>query len=359
MLALVLLFIHAFAFAAWGLILAGIEVMQAVESRELRIRPVAIRLGRLLCLAVVPALLFLQMPTSGAEEGVTQVVANLSGYAEQGKLFGRLGVEVVRRLNSFLRVAEGFSPPLDWALGLLLWGAIAVGLVTGALRLDGRLWLAAALILLLVVVMPPSLFGVGHVDDRLPLILLCLLAAGLSAQPAARLAAPVTGILIGLFVVRTVLVGWGYHQAGTVYRDYLDQIAQVDTGALGAPILFDKELGRDRFSPKCEPLSPLLALQNGTAVPTFANPTQQPLTLSGPLKAAREALQQEGSTASLPSTDDRITLHQQALTRYFNAGFDTVVACDIDPAVPAPPGAEIEARGAQWALYVKRPVAAN
>ena len=33
-LGIVLLFIHAFAFAAWGLILAGIEVMQAVESRR-------------------------------------------------------------------------------------------------------------------------------------------------------------------------------------------------------------------------------------------------------------------------------------------------------------------------------------
>ena len=151
-------------------------------------------------------------------------------------------------------MAEGFSPPLDWALGLLLWGTIAAGLFTGALRLDRRLWLAAALMLVLVVVMPPSLFGVGHVDDRMPLILLCLLAAGLSAQPAARLAAPVTGILIGLFVARTLLVGWGYHQAGTVYRDYLDQIAKVDTGALGAPILFDRDLGRDRFRPKCEPL---------------------------------------------------------------------------------------------------------
>ena len=144
---------------------------------------------------------------------------------------GAWELRLAGRLNSFLRVAEGFSPPLDWALGLLLWGTIAVGLFTGALRLDRRLWLAVPLMLVLVVALPPSLFGVGHVDDRVPLILLCLLAAGLSAQPRARLAAPVTSLLIGLFVARTLLVGWGYHQAGTVYQDYLDQIAKVDTGA--------------------------------------------------------------------------------------------------------------------------------
>ena len=178
----------------------------------------------------------------------------------------------------------------------------------------------------------------------MPLILLCLLAAGLSAQPPARLAAPVASVLIGLFVARTLLVGWGYHQAGTVYQDYLDQIAKVDTGALGAPILFERDLGRDRFRPKCEPLSPLLALQNGTAVSTFANPTQQPLALSGPLQAARDKLRQEEATAS-PCADDRTTLYQQALTRYFDAGFDTVVACDVEPSVPAPPAPRSRAKG--------------
>ena len=52
-LGLVLLFVHAFAFAAWGLILAGIEVMQAVESRRVPAppagdpaRPVALPGGR-------------------------------------------------------------------------------------------------------------------------------------------------------------------------------------------------------------------------------------------------------------------------------------------------------------------------
>ena len=345
--AVVLLFVHAFAFATWGTILGTVELMFAAEAGQLRFRPLAIRGGRLLLLAVVPTLIFLQMPTAQAEEGVTQVITNLESYAERGRLLERVGVEIRRRIDSFLRVAEAFSPPLDLALGLLLWGTIAAGLITGALRLDRRLWIAAPLMLVLVAIMPPSLFGVGHVDDRIPLVLLCLLAAGLSWQARTRLATPVLAILLGLFVLRMLLVSWGYHQAGGVYRTYLARIARIDTGEIGAPVLFAKELGRDRFVPRCDPLGPLLALKNGTAVPTFANPTQQPLVLAGNLQAAQERLRH---APPLPS-DPVVPLQQQTLERYFAAGFDSIVTCDVTPPAPAPAGIELVAHEGQWTLY--------
>jgi hypothetical protein len=342
----VLIFVHAFAFAAWGLILGAVELMLAAEAGQLRLRPLAVRAGRLLLVAILPALLFLQMPTSRTEEGVTQVVANLGAYAEQGRLLKRIGVEIWRRIDSFLRVAEAFSPPLDLLLGLVLWGAIAAGLLSGALRLDPRLRFAAALMLVLVAIMPPNLFAVGHTDDRIPLVLLCLLAAGLSWQPKAPLATPVLATLVGLFVLRLLLVGWGYHQAGAVYRSYLEQIVRFNTGEIGAPVLFAENLGRDRFATRCEPLGPLLALRNGTAVPTFANPTQQPLTFAGDLKLARERMQ-----GAPPIVDPAASPQEQTLRRYFAAGFDTIVTCDVIPPPPPPTGVEILAHEGQWTLY--------
>ena len=296
---LVLFFVHAFAFAAWGLILGSVELMFAIETGQLRFRPLAVRTVRLLLLAVAPTLLFLQMPTSQAEEGVTQVVANLSNYAERGQLLERVGLEIWRRINSFLRVAEAFSPPLDWALGLVLWGSIATGLLSGALRLDRRLWLASALMLVLIVILPPDLFGVGHVDDRVPLILLCLLAAGLSWQAGSRFATPILAILVGLFVVRILLVSWGYHRAGQVYRSYLEQIAGINTGEIAAEVIFGKDRDRDRFVPRCEPLGPVLALRNSTAVPTFAIPTAQPLALAGKLEASLARMRSAPPTAEI------------------------------------------------------------
>ena len=49
---LVLFFVHAFAFAAWGLILGSVELMFAIETGQLRFRPLAVRTVRLLLLAV-------------------------------------------------------------------------------------------------------------------------------------------------------------------------------------------------------------------------------------------------------------------------------------------------------------------
>jgi hypothetical protein len=349
---LVLLFVHAFAFAVWGLILGAVELMLAADAGELRLRPLAVRAGRLLLLAVVPALLFLQMPTATSDEGVTQIGANLAGYAEHGQLLARIMTEIGRRLDSFLRVAEAFSPPLDWALGVLLWGTLAVGLVVGALRLDRRLWVAAALVFLLIGIMPPSLFSVGHTDDRMPLVLLCLLAAGLSWQPGARLADAVRAIILGLFVVRFLLLAWGYHQAGVGYRDYLARLATLDTGRIGAPILFDRDAGRDRFALRCEPLGPLLALQNRTAAPTFDNPTQQPITLAGDLAAAEARLR-----AAPPAAPHAPVGPSPAavVARYLAAGFDTVVTCTLAPPPPAPQGTVLLAQSPPWALYGRQP----
>ena len=347
---LVLIFVHAFAFAVWGLILGGVELMLAADAGELRLRPLAVRAGRLLLLAVVPALLFLQMPTATSSEGVTQIGANLAGYAAEGRLATRLATEVGRRLDSFLRVAEAFSPPLDRALGVVLWGTLAAGLVTGALRLDRRLWVAAALVFVLVGVMPPNLFGVGHTDDRMPLVLLCLLAAGLAWQPGARLAEPVRAAVLGLFVVRFLLVAWGYHQAGVGYRAYLAELARLDTGRIGAPILFDREAGRDRFALRCEPLGPLLALANGTAAPTFDNPTQQPIALTGALAAAEDRLR-----AAPPAASVEPPTAAQTVARYLDAGFDTVVTCSLAPPPAAPSGTALLAQSPPWAIYGRLP----
>lgn len=351
---IILLFVHAFAFGIWGILLGCVELMLAIEARATGLRPLAIRTSRLLSLAVVPALLFLQMPTSQAEGGATNVVSNLSRYAEQGGLGDRLLREVGTRVDTFLRVAEAFSPPLDRALGLLLWGLIAFGLVARALGLDRRLWIAVAFMCVLVILTPPSLFGVGHVSDRIPLILLALLAAGLFLRPDSRYASLLLRALVGLFVLRMLLISWGYYQAGRVYRDYLAQISAVDTGEIAAAALFAPELGRDRFSPKCEPLAPLLALRNATAVITFANPTQQPLDLSGALKEARDAWRDEPDPASSPKEGgmaDTGLSRQAKLRRYFDVGFDTVIACDPEPVIAAPPGTEILAQGGQWVLY--------
>jgi hypothetical protein len=186
----------------------------------------------------------------------------------------------------------------------------------------------------------------------MPLVLICLLAAGLAWQPGARLAGPVRALVFGLFLAHLLLVAWGYHRAGIGYRGYLAQIAQLDTGRIGAPILFDRDAGRDRFPLRCEPLGPLLALANGTAAPTFANPTQQPIALAGPLAAAEERLD-----ATPPAEAPRQP--GQSVALYFAAGFDSVVICSLKPPPQAPPGTALLAQSPPWAIYGRQPGAAG
>lgn len=348
---IVLLFVHALSFALWGLLLGAVELMLAIEAGKPRLGALAVRAGRLLSLAVVPSALFLQMDTVKAEHGVTVAFSNLFGYAERGQLGERLRDELWQRTDTFLRVAESFSPPLDRALGMLLWGTIAFGLLNGIIRLDRRIRLAAAMMLLLVAAMPPNLFGVGYVDDRIPLVLLTLLAAGLILQPVFWRARVLLWGLIGLFALRTALVGWGYYQVGDTYRDYLDQITQIDTGRIAASLIFSESNDPDIFSTTCKPLRFLLAIKNGTAVSTFANPTQQPLLIIGPLSDARSRIDhlEEAVRPHLPANGP--SQKQEAIERYFTAGFDTVVVCDEAPAVPAPVGTVILAHGYHWTLY--------
>ncbi len=346
-----LLFVHGLAFALWGLLLGTVELMRAREAGEWHWRGLAAlarRMLRLVALAVIPALLFTQMQTSDAEGGVTQALDNLAAHAAGGGALAEVFDEIGDRLDHSLRVADSTWPWIDRALGLVLWGGLAAGLFTGVLRLDRRLWLAAGLAALLIVVTPPNLFGVGYVDDRMPLLLLMVLAAGVSLRPAPdrtpdrtpdRAAQRLMLGLSGLMVLRLALVTTGWHADGQVYRGYLQALETAETGAMGVAALFDETGDRDAPRPRCKPLSFLMLLENDTAVATFANPTQQPLALAGPLRAARDA----------PGADPQD--RAQVLTALAGRGYDSIVACDARPPGPPPPGLTVLAAEPPWTLY--------
>lgn len=354
---LALIFVHGLSFALWGLMLGTVELMHAHAAGELRGGPglarrlgrVARRMARLAALAVLPALLFLQMETADAEGGVTRAFDNLAGAAAAGRLLPEIGDEILQRIDHTLRVADSGRPWIDRGLGLALWGGLAAALAGGALRLDRRLWLAAALAAALICALPPNLFGVGYLDDRMPLVLLALLAAG-SRLPAGGGAGGrrVVAGLAGLLALRLALVSLGWAADGQVYRGYLAALRETDTGRMGAAALFDGTGDRDAPGTTCKPLSFLMLLENGTAVSTFANPTQQPLALDGPLLAARGA---PDPVADAIRPGPRSPA--EALADLRADGFDSVVACGTG-AMPPPDGLVAVAAAPPWTLYRSR-----
>ncbi|QDY70964.1 hypothetical protein [Qingshengfaniella alkalisoli] len=353
LLGLSLFFVHGLAFALWGLLLGTVELALAIEARDLRPRALMRRVFRLVALAVVPALLFMQMPTAEVEGGVTQAFANLSAHAEAGRMWSEIANEIVQRIDNTLRVADSGWPIIDRLLGCLLWGGILAGLASGALGLDHKLRGAAILAVILAVVLPPNLFGVGYLDDRMPLVLLMLLAAGL-CPTAPAIAKYVTMSAAGLFGLRLVLVTIGWAQDGQVYRDYLHQIERIEPGQMAVPVYFGDTGHRDSPLTSCKPLSFLLLLYHGTAVPTFSFASQQPLMLDGPLAAATKLKLRtdDAPLGTVTSENDRadILRAQQA------AGFDTIVVCDPKPVSDAPPkGLRQLAAAGHWTIYRTTP----
>lgn len=349
--ALALFFVHGLAFALWGLMLGCVELALAWQAGDRRPRALLRRMARLASLALLPALLFTQMDTAAAEGGVTPALGNLAARAETGGVWPRIAAEIADRIDVTLRVADSGHPWTDRALGALLWAGLASAYAAGALRLDRRLWLACALAALLVVAMPPSMFGVGYLHDRAPLLLAALLLAGSVAAPGAWGRAAVLG-LAGLMALRAGLVTAGWAGDGQVYRAYLAALETHETGPLGAPVLLGQTGGREARTTPCKPLSFLMLLQNGTAVNTFAFASQQPIERDGPMAAAAAAL---SARARAQAAEGAAPAPAETLQAMAGIGFSALVVCSEGAPPPPPPGFAVAAAQAPWTLYLRQP----
>jgi hypothetical protein len=341
-LGLILFFIHGLAFALWGLLLSMVELSLALSTGNMGPGVLIRRAARLALIAVAPALLFIQTKTAGG--GVITPVTNLLAHAEQGTLWRRLGTEAYLRMDGILRVADSTWRNFDWGFGLVLWGLLIGGLLAGILQIDKRMKLAAALCGVLILIIPPNLFGVGHLSERIPLLMLALLAASLSlnpdAKPISRRAAVAS--IAGLLLVRNLMLTVGWYQDGKIYSAYLDALSRHDTRTLGAGVYIEDARDAWVFKPSCRPLS-FLMIFNGTAVPTFANPPQQPLRITGALTHVQSTVQKIVLEANhtLPS----------ALNALSNAKADTIVTCSTESFPPQVQGFEILAATEPWILY--------
>lgn len=348
--AVLILFVHGLTFALWGLMLGAVELAREVRLGGWAPRHLLVRMGRLALLAVVPALLFLQMPTAGSDDGVTVAFSNLSNHIAAGRGVAEVLDEIAQRIDGVLRVVEAGWPAFDLPIGATLWLLIAAGMATGALRLHPDLRLAAAGILALVAVMPPNLFGVGHLDERTPVVLLAVLAAGLSAEGGdGRARAAILACLALLLALRTVVVGVAWAESGARYTDFRVALGELDgKSRLGGSVFLDGTDAPGLVWPHCKPLVFLMYFDAGIIVPTFANPTQQPLAIRGPLANTRqrraEGLSDEGGL-------------RDKLAREAEAGIDFVVVCTDGPHGSAPESARLVAAEPPWALYELTPEA--
>ena len=352
LLGLVLIFVHALAFGLWGLLLGCVELALLFGNGFPTLKSLLLSGVRLLSVAVGPVLIFLSSRTAEAPQGVTEAVSNAGAYAARGGLTDRVIEEGLKRADLMLRVADSMNPMADRAIGLLLWALLLGGLLAGALRLAPVLRLAAALALLLVVVVPPNMFGSGYTNDRMPLLLLAVLVGGLALNGAHRLARPLTLALGALLTVHFALVVSSYVKAGVQFRDYMAQTASIDLGETAAPLHLGGS-GRAENLPVCSGLMPALTFTRLVAVPTFANPSQQPLALDGPLKDAVSARSLGAPRKERAKQRDvaDVSTRQERIAQTLSFGFGSVVTCDDAGPVPDTDLITRVASGPFWAVY--------
>lgn len=328
-LGLLIMVVHAFSFMVWGLLLACYELGRLGPERRDYIARLPLRWLRLAPVALPAFVFFLASETAGGGEPITTSIASLMGYAEAGQLWERLIQEMWNRAYSFLRVSESGVLPLDIALGLALWGVIAAVLLSGAMRLDRRIVPALILFALLVVLTPPRFFGVGVVDARIPLVLLCLFALALRPGAAERgRAAPV--FLAGLVVVKIGAMIYSYASLAPRYAEFVASAPALRPGAILAARLPLERVDREgrKF---CAPLAPVAGMMRSLGVPTFAIATQQPIRLTG---ALHEAIERQAGPDALA------------------AGFDYFIVCrGLEGVDYGPPLIE----GEGWRVYAREP----
>lgn len=293
----VLIFLtHGFAFALYGVLIGSLELGYVIGARNLDVRDLARRFAPIAAQAVVPAVLFTLSATSGSAGGVSNADRSIVHLVHAGSLLQRLVAIAVYRLETIVRVAEGPSVGADVVWMLALSGVLAFLFYTKRLTLVRAMWPALALGLLLVLIVPPTMFGVGYISDRIPLYVALLFVAGLSpAVPVdGRQIAGLTAVS-ALASIRLVSLALSWQSYARDYGDYKTVAAAIPPGSIVTDMMVGGVAHSSRAA-RCGMYGPLLVVGFHQAVPLFAHETQQPLRQIGMLAAGVAAIQTPAAT---------------------------------------------------------------
>ena len=290
--AVLIFFCHGFAFAMYGLTLALFEFGRWLREEPRELSSLLKGAAGVAVQAILPAFLFRMAPTSEAGRSTGEII---SAHAHATSLASRIGEFLVHQANAITRVANSPSLYLDLASFILIIGLLLWAWRKDILRLNPIAIPAIAVLCVLCLITPPTLFGVGKISDRVPLLTALIVTSSLSESvPAKPLRAWLVTCLAALFVVRLGTNIGGISRYDDDFRDFQFVARHAPrTEAIGMAIP-PASAARDRDGMRCEMYAPMMVALYGVPTPLFAFASQQPITLIGDLahKAAR------GPTAS-------------------------------------------------------------
>lgn len=333
LLATLIFFVHGLTFALYGVLVAMLEIGIWWQAPQRKVPALAGRLLPLLVQAVVPVLLFISAKTSQSRQGITNADDAIVRLASAGKLSARLWTLFQHRMVTIVRVAEGPSLAFDIA-ALAAMVVLLVLLIRRRRLVIARIAVPALLVFaLFVIIVPPAMFGIGYVADRMPLMLAMLFVGTLDlrrhhdAFEAAVLAGVATIVALRLASIALLWQGYGVDR-----RDFDAVAALLPRGALVETIA----VGGDRLDysrRRCQMFGPLLIVEHGAVGRLFASEAAQPLRLSGPLLATVERVPR-------PTPDGRRQpdFADKLVDVANRAGFPWLFLCDGDRLTRPLPG---------------------
>lgn len=349
LLAALIFFVHGLAFALYGLALGAVELGLVLTGPDRRLSRLLAAIPPLAAQALVPVLLFLAAPTSKSPEGLTNADESIKRLKQAGTLLDRLLELAQYRLTTILRVAEGPTLAFDMLSAAAMVLLLILLFNRGLIRITPILWPALALALVLTMLCPPALFGVGYVADRMPLLLALLFVSSLSTTaPASRFE---TGLLatIGLLTgLRLAALALAWAPYAHDEADFRRVAATLPPGSLVETIWPNQ--GRLDPRRRCQMFPPRLISDFQMVGRLFAHATQQPLEITGPLKRAIDR-----TLSRDPDVRRQPFYHERAIAAAIPAGFDAVLVCDAERLIgPVSDSLKIAAKSGRFTLLVPK-----
>lgn len=275
---------HGLAFGFYGLALGGIELGLWLTRGPRRWRDLASGAALLAVQAIVPLALFLQSPTSQASSAGVPAVGQAQAVVEAAGLAERVWSRVSGRIEGIVRVADTPWSALDTTLFAATLAVLALALARRWIAVSGAMIPALVLTAGLVFVIPNGLFGALYLSERAALLLAVLFAASLrrgsGGRAGARIGWAALAAIAGLRLA-AVIVGWSAYRQG--YDDYRQVAEKLERRSVLAWVLVLGDDLRDGLNPRCNMYPTLAVIDRGVATQLFANPAQQPMTMTGRL----------------------------------------------------------------------------
>ena len=224
-LSLAVFFSHFFAFFGYALCVGAYELGVWLSVRDRNIGGLLRRAIAAGCQFILPFLIVIRIP-KGQEGGITQY-----GTAAE-------------KLTALLSPAAFPGARFDVAILAFASALLAIGLLSGRLRLAPAMKLPLAMLGAVSLILPHVLFGVWAMDDRLPVVFVFLLIAGSSWQGMSmRVAIPLFGAMMVLLAANMGSILWAWRPIGAQYDEFRAALKVIPLGS--RVIAFREDAGID------------------------------------------------------------------------------------------------------------------